>query len=289
MSAGGAKLSIVLLTFNSAASIGRTIRSLKGLSDDIHVVDSFSSDDTIAICEAAGCKVIQHPFANYSAQRNWAIDNLPLAHDWQLHVDADEELTPALRSAIAAIDLDRADADGYIVGRKIVFMGKVLRFGAIAKTWHYRLFRAGYGRCEDRLYDQHFVSKGRVKRIAAFMLDHQENSIGDWTARHNRWSDMEAEEMSAEDATLPREGQVKADPRGDAIARKRYAKGMYYRMPLCWRAFGYTFYRYVLRLGFLDGQPGFIYHMLQGFWFRLLVDAKLIERRMARESAGPAA
>lgn len=271
-------LSVVVLTFNSAGSIVRTLAPLKAISDDIHVVDSHSQDDTVAICRSLGCTVVQHEFRNYSAQRNWAIDNLSLKHEWQFHVDADEEIEPALAARIAMIDLGKTETDAFIVGRKIVFMGRTLRFGGMAKTWHLRLFRSGYGRCEDRLYDQHFISTGRVGQINAFMLDHQEDSLAEWTARHNRWSTMEAEEIALGDTT-PREGQVVPSIRGDAIARKRFAKGYYYRLPLCWRALAYALYRYILRLGFLDGQRGFLYHMLQGFWFRLLVDAKLIERR----------
>jgi glycosyltransferase involved in cell wall biosynthesis len=278
-------ISVVVLTFNSAPSIARTLRSVQAISDDIHVVDSFSQDDTVAICEAMGCKVVQHPFDNYAAQRNWAIDTLPLAHEWQLHVDADEELEPALQDALKRADLTGAAADGYIIGRKIVFLGKVLKYGSVNKTWHYRLFRRGFGRCENRLYDQHFVASGRTETIDAFMLDHQEMSIGEWTARHNRWSDAEAAEMLLAEAETKREGQVEADPRGNPIQRRRHAKKRYYTLPLFWRAFLYTFYRYIICLGFLDGKPGLIYHFLQGFWFRFLVDAKMYERRLNDKAA----
>lgn len=272
----GRGVSAIVLTFNSSASIGRTLAPLRRISDDIHVVDSFSTDDTVAICEAAGCRVVQHEFLNYSAQRNWAIDHLDLRHGWQIHVDADEEIEPTLLDMIGRLDLETTPHDAFIIGRKIVFMDKVLRFGGIARTWHLRLFRKGHGRCEDRLYDQHFVSSGRVGRLKGFMLDHQEDSLEVWTARHNRWSTLEAGEVS-QVASEPQGNQVKASLTGDVIARKRYAKSRYYRLPLGWRVVGYTFYRYVLLLGFLDGRPGFLYHMLQAFWFRLLVDAKLIE------------
>lgn len=268
-------ISIVLLSFNSEDSIGRTILSLQGLSDDIHVVDSFSKDGTVALCQSLGCQVVEHPFEGYSKQRNWSIDTLPLKYQWQLHVDADEEFTPELVDAIRALNLESSPVDGYILGRKIVFLGKVLRFGGIAQTWHYRLFRTGFGRCEDRLYDQHFVANGATERINAFMLDHQEANLSEWTTRHNRWSDLEAEEALQESMS----GQIIAKATGNAIERKRYQKGFYYRMPLFWRALAYTFFRYFILLGFLDGTRGFIYHMLQGFWFRVLVDAKIYERR----------
>ncbi len=270
------KISIILLSFNSAATIGRTLRSLSTLSDDIHVVDSYSSDDTVEVCRALGCAVTQRAFLNYADQRNWAIDNLSLRHDWQMHVDADEEFTPELITAIERLNLSSEGPDGYIIGRKIVFFGRVLRFGAIAKTWHYRLFRTGMGRCEDRLYDQHFVSFGRVARINAFMLDHQDNSISDWTARHNRWSDMEVAEIlrgGSEDT----QAVVSANPNGSIIEKKRAKKKSYYRLPRFVRACSYFFYSYFFKLGFLDGKRGFIFYTLQSFWFRLLIDVKLYE------------
>lgn len=282
------KISIVLLSFNSTATIGRTIRSLRSLSDDIHVVDSFSKDDTVELCLSLGCNVVQRPFSNYAEQRNWAIDNLPLRCEWQMHVDADEELTPELNKAIAGLDLANSAVNGFIIGRKIVFFGHVLHYGAIAKTWHYRLFRTGHGRCEDRQYDQHFVGTGDSKVINAFMLDHQDATLSEWTARHNRWSDMEAAEMLR--TLKKREGSegggvVQPNARGTVIERKRHVKARYYRMPLFYRAFSYFLYSYFIKLGFLDGKRGLIFCTLQSFWFRFLVDAKIYEFSLGEHGA----
>lgn len=272
-----AGISVVILAFNSAATIARTLEPLRRLTDDIHVVDSFSKDDTVEVCRQLGCQVVQRSFVNYADQRNWAIDTLSLKYDWQFHVDADEELTPELIRAVGALNLTNSPVDGYIVGRQIVFWGRVLRYGAIAKTWHYRLFRTGFGRCEDRLYDQHFVGSGTSRRIDACMLDHQDNTISEWTARHNRWSDMEAQEVLRGG---PASDQVvKPDPAGSAIERKRHAKKRYYELPLFWRSFAYFLYSYVLKLGFLDGTRGLVFYALQSLWFRFLVDVKIYEAK----------
>ncbi len=277
------EISVIILTFNSAASIARTLESARQVSDDIHIVDSFSSDDTLDICRAFGCRIVQHPFANYADQRNWAIDTLKLAHPWQLHLDADEELEPALIEKLRDGAWADAAFDGFILGRKIVVFGRLLRFGGLAKTWHCRLFRTGMGRCEDRLYDQHFVCTGKTGVIRAFLRDHQEGGLSEWTIRHNRWSDLEAEEVASPGA----KSQIVARLDGNPIERKRYAKSVYYRMPLFLRAFGYFLYRYIFLLGFLDGKEGLVFHVLQAFWFRFLVDAKLFER--TRQTANPAA
>lgn len=280
--AGGA-ITVIILTYNSAASIARTIRSAQQVGADIRIVDSFSTDDTVAICQALGCAVEQRAFSTYADQRNWAIDHLACA-PWQFHLDADEEVTPALAAAIRGIDLAATHHSGFIMRRRLVFLGRLLQHGGIARTWHCRLFRSGAGRCEDRLYDQHFVCSGAVGRIAADMLDHQEQPLTEWTARHNRWSDLEVAELARE-AAPRRRGRVMPDLRGTPIERMRYMKGRYYRLPLFWRAVGYFLYRYVLRLGFLDGREGLIYHTLQALWFRFLIDAKLYERRSGERHA----
>src|ERR1700722_8439875 len=118
-------ISVVVLTFNSEKSIERTLRSISQISDDIHVVDSFSTDRTVEICRCASCAVVQRAFKHYSDQRNWAIDSLPLRYSWQMHVDADEELEPQLVRRIRDLDLACTNCDGFIFGRKIVFLGKM--------------------------------------------------------------------------------------------------------------------------------------------------------------------
>jgi glycosyltransferase involved in cell wall biosynthesis len=276
-------LSVIILTYNSSASIQRTLDALKQISDDIHAVDSFSTDETASILKKNGCHVVQRRFTNYSDQRNWAIDNLPLKYDWQFHVDADEELEQPLIKTINALELAKSSADGFIIGRKIVFLGKTLKFGSIAKTWHYRIFRKGFGRCESRLYDQHFVGSGKTETLDVFMLDHQEDTIAEWTSRHNLWSDLESKEISAEMA--PATGQITPDFLGNKIERTRARKRLYYRAPLFLRALMYFLFRYVVLLGFLDGKEGLIYHVLQGFWFRFLVDAKIYEASRRRSAA----
>jgi glycosyltransferase involved in cell wall biosynthesis len=269
-------ISVVVLTFNCERSIGRTLRSLQPISDDIHVVDSFSTDRTLEICKEFDCSTVQHAFSTYADQRNWAIDTLALKYSWQLHVDADEELEPELIDRLRQLDLRATDYDGFILGRKIVVLGRVLRFGGIAKTWHCRLFRNGKGRCEQRLYDQHFLCSGKIGVIDAFMRDHQEGSLSHWTIQHNRWSDLEVAEIVGGDRR-GKQDQVTPKLRGTMIERKRLYKNSYYRLPLFIRALLYFCYRYIVLFGFLDGREGLIFHVLQAFWFRFLVDAKIYE------------
>ena len=270
-------LSVVLLSFNSEATLGATLASARLVSDDIHVVDSGSTDKTLEIAAAAGARIVQHPFENYGRQRNWAIDNLPLKYGWQLHLDADERLTPELAARINALKpAFPAGIDGYFIPRLTHFLGHPIRHGGMYPIWHMRLFRNGQGRCEDRKYDQHFRCLGATAQLNAPMIDDVRMSLTEWTSRHNRWADAEADELLSPSESGVIEGRFAGNP----VERKRALRGRYNRAPLFLRALGLFFYRYVLRLGFLDGKPGLIFFVLQTFWFRFLVDAKIYERRM---------
>ena len=269
------KPTIILLTFNSAASIGNTLESIRGLSDDILIVDSGSTDATLDLARFVGAQVHHHPFTSYGAQRNWAIDNLPIRYTWQLHLDADEALTPELRNEIAALP-EVPKHDGYFIARYLRFMNKVLRHN-LAPTWHMRLFRTGFGRCEDREYDQHFLSTGRTAQLKGHMIDDIQMSLSEWTARHNRWADAEVKELLAKSVV----NRIQASASGNIVQRKRFYKGFYERAPLFARSIALFFFRYLIKGGFLDGTEGLIFCVLQTLWFRFLVDAKLWEAENA--------
>jgi glycosyltransferase involved in cell wall biosynthesis len=160
---------VIILTFNSSESISNTLASIGKLSDDVHVVDSGSTDTTVEIATAFGATVHHHPFRNYGDQRNWAIDNITAKYPWQLHLDADERLGDELRAEILALSED-SSYDGYFIKRYLRFMNRVLKHN-LAPTWHMRLFRAGKGRCELREYDQHFLCEGPSERLVGSMLD----------------------------------------------------------------------------------------------------------------------
>lgn len=272
-------LSAILLTFNSERVIEDTIRAAKKVSEDIQVVDSHSTDNTVHIATEMGAKVTLRPFRDYADQRNWAIENLALRHDWQMHLDADEVLSDGLIAEIRAIFENGAppEIDGFLVPRLVRFLGRDLRHGGFYPTYHARIFRSGCGRVEDRRYDQHFLLTGKSTKLRNPMIDDHRMSLSEWTARHNRWSDLEIEDLGsiAGAVITPRLG-------GNAIEQARYRKSLYYRLPLFVRPMMLFGYRYFLRLGFLDGVPGLIYCFLQAGWYRFLVDAKLYEQRRRR-------
>lgn len=272
-------VSVIILAFNSAASLPQTIAAARLVSDDIHVVDSFSTDETAVLARAAGAHLVQHPFERYDLQRNWAIETLPLTHGWELHLDADERLTAELAAEINRVmAAPPAGIDGYMIPRLIHFLGAPIRHGGMYPNWHLRLFRRGKGRCERRLYDQHFLlpERGRIGRLSQPMIDDVRMSLEEWTRRHLRWAEAQAV-MAVEGGG---EGEIAGRWTGSPIERKRALRAAYGRVPPLLRPFLLFFYRYVLRLGFLDGVPGLIFFVLQTFWFHFFVDARIYERRL---------
>jgi glycosyltransferase involved in cell wall biosynthesis len=268
---------VILLTFNSEATLAATLSSARQVSEDIFVVDSFSSDGTVELARSLGATVVEHAFEHYGAQRNWAIDHLPVAQAWQLHLDADECMDDRLIAAIRALP-DDPPHSGYFLPRYLRFLGRVLRHGGMSPTWHLRLFRTGAGRCEDRRYDQHFLlTSGTTGKLPGEVIDDVRMPLTEWTARHNRWADGEVAELDAAKAG----NRVKPDATGNPAERKRFLRGRYERMPLFFRAFAIFVYRYIFRLGCLDGTEGTIFWVLQTFWFRFLIDAKIWEKRHA--------
>jgi len=267
---------VVILTFNSAAIIPETVAQALKVSPRIFAVDSFSKDGSPELLEAPGCTVVQRAFSNYSDQRNWAISQVEKNFEWQLHLDADEVLDDKSVEEIRALMAGTPAHDAYLLRRRDYFMGKMLRFSGV-NPWHLRLFRSGLGRCESRLYDQHFISSAKPGRLDGFMHDKNSARLADWIASHNRWSDAEAKEKLG-----PRgAGDNVLQPRlmGDARERTRFIKELYYKLPTGMRSLGYFVYRYVFRLGFLDGTTGFYFAFFQALWFRMLVDAKMYEQR----------
>jgi len=278
-------VSVIILTYNSEATIAATLASARRVSDDIHVVDDRSTDRTAEIARSFGASVVQHPYEEYGTQRNWAIATLALKYDWQLHLDADERLSDELVDELNELRLAFPDeVAGYYIPRIVHFLGRPIRQGGMFRIWHLRLFRRGAGRCETRRYDQHFYVEGAKRKLKGAMIDDHRMGLSEWTAHHNRWADAEAEEQVA-----PRNGGVvRGRIFGNPVEKKRALRGIYNRFPMFLRPFLLFFYRYILRLGFLDGKEGLIFFVLQAFWFWFLVDAKIYERRMAPSRRGTA-
>lgn len=273
-------IAALILTYNEEKHITRCINSLKDVCEEIFVIDSFSKDKTVEISKILGAKVYQHPFENQARQFNWAIKNCPITSDWIWRVDADEYIEPALaEKVVISLPHVSLDANGIYVNKKIVFMGRSLLHGGWYPAQQIKIIRKGYGTSEDKWMDEHLIIfSGTTISIDGDQTDENLNDLSWWTQKHNNYSNREAVNMLLMEYGMNNQGEEVASKLfGTDAERKRWLKMKYVRAPLFLRPFINFFIRYILKAGFLDGKQGFIWHFLQGFWYRFLVDAKIYE------------
>lgn len=275
------KLVAVVLTFNEEQHLARCLASLAGVATDVIIVDCFSSDATLEIARAHGAQVLQRSWVNHATQFNWALTQIDANTDWVLRVDADEVLTAELAAEINA-RLQNIDAEvhGVYCSRRMTFQGQLMRYGGIFPVRVLRLFRHGRGQCENRWMDEHIKVDGPTVDFRGELIDDNLNSLTWWTDKHNKYASREAVDLLNLQYHFTPHDSVANLRGGKQAGVKRWVKEVVYaRLPGGFRAFAYFFYRYVIRLGFLDGQAGTAFHFLQGFWYRYLVDAKVAEVR----------
>lgn len=273
-------ITVVILTFNEHLHLRRAIESAKALTNDIVVVDSLSTDDTVTIAKECGARILERAWENnHSIQFNWAIEQLEKDSGWQnqwiLRLDADEIITPQLCEEIKAVLTNpQPELVAYDCQRSMVFMGRLLRFGGMSRNRILRLYRRGHGYSESRWMDEHIVVDGPCGHLSGAIIDENLNHLTWWTAKHNVYASR-----AAIDDLVRRFAST--DPDRDALpkfAEKSSLKDRLYRvMPLGLRGCIFFLYRYVFLLGFLDGKAGAYFYFLQTWWYRTLVDAKISE------------
>jgi glycosyltransferase involved in cell wall biosynthesis len=268
-------VSVIILTFNEGANIESCLESVFGWVNEIIIVDSYSTDDTLKICKKYTQRIYQHPFETQARQFNWALDSLEISSEWILRLDADESVTDELaKEIINILSAVPSTVSAFVIKRRNYFLGKWIRFGGCYPMWHLRLFRKGLGRCKESIMDEHLVVlSGRIQRLKNDIIHEDKRGITNWIDKHNKYAGREARGSFCEPLLA---NKMKADV---WKTRKMWLKEkVYTKLPLFTRAFIYFIYRYFLRLGFLDGVEGFVYHFLQGLWYRFLVDVKIYEQ-----------
>lgn len=312
-------LSVIILTYNEELHIRRCIENARRVAREIFVIDSFSTDRTVEIAkEYDNVQVLQNRWElSYAKQFNWGLEHTPIRTEWVLRLDADEYLTDELINELRErIPQMGEEQTGGIFSLRVVFMGRWMRRG-IPTVRLLRLFRYGKAICENRQMDEHIqLLEGHAIDFQGAFYDHNLQDIGWWTTKHNGYAIREAadllnvelgifEQDTAQhpSSRLPTESigvsQGKGSTSCDTVnaeqshlsaqaahlsaqaAAKRAKKLKYAKMPLFWRAFAYFVLRYFVRLGFLEGVPGFLWHFLQGWWYRTLVDAKIWQIKQA--------
>jgi glycosyltransferase involved in cell wall biosynthesis len=282
-------ISVILLTFNDEDQIGRCIKSVQPMSDDIIVVDSFSTDTTVNICKDLGCRVYQNPFVNQAVQFNWALNNIDTKHPWIIRLDSDEMVPKALREEILARTATGEPYVAYALNRRMYWMGRWLRHGRMYPHYIVRLFKKDSARYEERT-EEHLIVNGPIGRMRCdFLEDNTKNNLDYFTEKHMSTARGELQEWQQFVSQTGLQGNaIKGNLFGNKVERTRWLKEkVYARTPLFVRPFLYFFHRYFLCLGFLDGKSGLIFHVLQAFWYRFYIDAKIFEATQLAKTPTP--
>lgn len=260
-------ISVLILTKNEEQDLPGCLESV-AWSDDIHVLDSVSSDRTIEIAMAAGAQVTQRPFDNWAAHQNWAMANVPFRHPWVFYLDADERMTPELVAAVHAAAAAPGECVAFRVPRRDFFLGTWLKH-VQTSPFYMRLFRPEKIRYE-RLVNPLSLPDGPVGQVAGY-LDHFPFSkgVGHWMARHNSYSSFEAQQILENRRGRRSFSVMKAFTEKDFHERRFQQKELFYRMPA--RPLVKFLILYVGKRGFLDGRAGFTYAALQSIYEYLIV------------------
>jgi glycosyltransferase involved in cell wall biosynthesis len=274
-------ITALILTFNEELNLEACLQSLAGWTKSIWIVDSLSTDRTFEIAKRNGAIVIEHQFESHQKQWKWALEQIPGLEDWILALDADQRITPELRNELG--DLFKSgegpDAHGLYIKRRQIFRGTWIKHGGYYPKYLLKLFRRSRVSFDELdLVDHHFYIAGPTAKLKHDLIEDnvKENDITFWVDKHTRYAARMAEEEMRR-----RENGRKTPiaPRffGTPDQRSLWMKSLWSRCPLYVRPVLYFHYRYFLQKGFLDGKQGFIFHFVQGFWFRLLVDIKIEE------------
>lgn len=272
-----ADLTAIILTKNEQCNIERCLRSIEGFARRRVVVDSGSTDGTVALAKKLGAEVLVHPFENYARQFNWGVGAAKVQTKWILRLDADECFTPELCQRLETLLEEHAadDVNGFVMEANFYFLDKLIRHGGPKKR-KLMVYRAGFGRIEDRRMDEHtVVDGGRVLEVKERFDHYDFKDLNLWIEKMNWYATREMQDYFDAMACSGQEGAI-TDRRTAEIRRKKF--GFYYRLPLFWRCWMLFVYNYIFRLGFLDGREGFVYHWMYQRWYRTLVDAKIYER-----------
>ena len=255
-----ASVSILVLVLNEEIHLPACLQSVEW-SDDVHVVDSGSSDRTVEWARTMGARVHVHQFENFSRQRNWALDNVPFRHEWLLVLDADEVVPPELAEEIErVVSGGPPGVHGFRLRREVHFLGRPIRHaGQFSSFWFLRIFRRGSVRYEDRRVNAHPLTEGETATLQNHLLHNNRKGVMDLMEKFARYALLEAEEF-VESQEEEKGRAVETRRTGSPEERRRRLKRLAARLPN--RGLLKFVYLYVYRRGFLDGGPGFFYSAL---------------------------
>lgn len=274
-------ISILILTLNEEENLPGCMRSV-AWSDDIVVLDSFSTDRTMDVAKAAGARVVQRRFDDFASQRNYALDHVEFKYRWVFHLDADERFTEPLRAeCVQAVAVD--SYSGFMVPSKLVFLGRWLKHAGCYPNYQMRLVKPGEARFIQHGHGQRETDarRGLGSLREPYLHLNFSKGFSDWLDKHNRYSTHEAAESlkSVASGQWSLAGCLKELMRRlDPVVRRRALKELSFRLPC--RPLLRFLYMYILRLGFLDGLPGYHYcRLLSIYEYMIVLKMKEIQRR----------
>ena len=278
-------LSVLVLTKNEERNIGACLDSVAGWASDIVVVDSGSVDRTLDICAGHGVRTLFHAYADHRSQISWGMTQIPWQHEWLLLLDADNVVTPEFKGDIEQmLDADTREFNGYYNPHHHYFRNRRVR--GLKPEW-LRLVRRAHVKVDDsELVDFRLVVDGAIGRMRGAIIESNANEldIDFWIDKHQKFARrMAIEEILRAEKVLAWSSHLRPSLLGNPDERMIRLKNIWYGMPLYVRPVLLFLYRYFVRRGFLDGWNGFVYHSLQTFWFRLIVDVHIADYRRQLE------
>ena len=275
-------ITLIILSYNEEIHLERCLSRIAPWMSRVVVIDSFSTDATVEIAARHGAEVIQHKFKNHADQFRFGLEAVAPTTEWVMRIDCDEYFEesafPALSALLPALP---PDVTGVQVRRKLIFREQWIKHGRYYPVILLRLWRNGAAEMEQRWMDEHMVlTRGRAVLLeGGDLVDHNLAGLDAWTAKHNRYATLAMiDAINREHPLFEEDRRIEGET--SAARRNRFLKNSVYgRAPLYLRALLLFLYRYIFRLGFLDGRIGFAFHVLHGFWVFLLIDAKIDEAR----------
>jgi len=275
-------VSVIVPIINEAANLPRCLDCVKW-ADEIFVIDSESTDDSIAIALQHGAQVVQFEFNGiWPKKKNWALENVRFRNDWVFVLDADEVLPPQAEAEFAKAIAEAGDIAGYWINRRFMFMGRWMQH-AYYPNWNLRLFRHALGHYEkltdaptnsgDNEVHEHVLVNGRTAKLQVEIDHYAFPSIDVFVEKHNRYSNWEAR-VAAD--TLLHSSSEKIS--SQTVDRRRKLKTISQHLPF--RPLLRFLYVYVWQKGFLDGMEGYYFARLHGFYeFLSVAKTRELQRR----------
>jgi glycosyltransferase involved in cell wall biosynthesis len=267
-------ITAIVCTYNEELHIERCIKTLKKICNQIIVVDSFSNDSTVKISKDLGAEVYFKEYITFSEKLNYAIKNYEIKGDWVLRIDADEFMDEELLTNLKNLKDLKNNVTGLRIARKIKFLGKELMHSGMYPIFHLKIWKKGHAFCEERWMDERMVlTKGDVITVKGNIIDDNKNSLSSWSIKHSVYAAKEAADYFQIKYNLLSDQKINHSLFGTSEERRRFFKMVYLKTPLFVRPFVFFVIRYFFQLGFIEGYRGLIWNILQGFWYRFLVDS----------------